>query len=98
MQSFCCDRVLASHEAAVTSIALHPSNKPIGMSACADGSWHMWHLQNGDLIMSGQGHSSSSGTTSVAFHPKVHLDPAEVAAALPMLFMQLLRSMAACAC
>ncbi|GAB4823582.1 hypothetical protein N2152v2_010628 [Parachlorella kessleri] len=66
-QSFTVQRTLASHSQPVTSLAMHPS-KPLGVSTCKDGSWSMWHVETGDLVMTGRCHKGS--ITCAQFHPK----------------------------
>jgi hypothetical protein len=51
----------------VANLVLHPT-KPIVVTASDDKTWKMWHLPNGDLIMSGEGHKD--WVAGVDFHPK----------------------------
>jgi hypothetical protein len=58
---------LQGHLLAVANLVLHPS-KPILVTASDDKTWKMWHLPNGDLIMSGEGHKD--WVAGVDFHPR----------------------------
>lgn len=51
-------------------LAMHP-RKSILATCSDDGSWKMWSIPNGDLIMSGDGHKD--WLSCVDFHPRFEL-------------------------
>eukprot|EP00033_Pygsuia_biforma_P002286 GCRY01002531.1.p1 GENE.GCRY01002531.1~~GCRY01002531.1.p1 ORF type:complete len:611 (-),score=174.44 GCRY01002531.1:657-2489(-) len=57
----------AAHELAVSSISIHP-RKSVACTTSDDGSWKLWSLSGGELIMTGNGHQS--WLSASAFHPK----------------------------
>jgi hypothetical protein len=54
------------HEDTVSALAAHPT-KPLIASASDDGTWRMWNIPTGELIMTGAGHGD--WVADVAFHP-----------------------------
>ncbi|XP_061429011.1 sperm-associated antigen 16 protein [Lethenteron reissneri] len=53
-------QTLKAHEMPVSSMALHP-RKEILVTASDDQLWKMWSIPNGDIIMTGQGHTDWIG-------------------------------------
>lgn len=49
------------------SVIIHPK-KPVVVTASDDGTWRMWGLPAGDLIMTGDGHKD--WVSGLDFHPK----------------------------
>lgn len=60
-------RTYTGHEAGVSAVAFHPT-KPITATASDDGTWKMWSVPDGELIMTGEGHQD--WLAAVAFHPR----------------------------
>lgn len=54
------------HEDTVSALAAHPT-RPLVASASDDGTWRMWNIPSGELIMTGAGHGD--WVADVAFHP-----------------------------
>jgi len=54
------------HEDTVSALAAHPT-QPIVASASDDGTWRMWRVPTGELLMTGAGHGD--WVADVAFHP-----------------------------
>ncbi|KAM8934124.1 sperm-associated antigen 16 protein [Pelodytes ibericus] len=57
---------IQAHELAVSCVALHP-RKEILVTASDDRLWKMWSIPNGDIIMTGEGHTD--WLSGCAFHP-----------------------------
>jgi WD40 repeat protein/outer membrane murein-binding lipoprotein Lpp len=55
-----------AHDVGIAAIAHHPT-KPIVATASDDSSWRMWTVPNGELVMSGEGHTD--WLSSIEFHP-----------------------------
>jgi sperm-associated antigen 16 protein len=60
-------KVFKGHLMGVTSLAYN-SKKDILATGSDDTTWKLWSVPNGDLLMSGEGHSDWIG--GVCFHPK----------------------------
>ncbi|XP_073392267.1 flagellar WD repeat-containing protein Pf20 isoform X2 [Physcomitrium patens] len=59
------------HNMSVSNVVIHPK-KPLVVTASDDGTWRMWGLPAGDLIMTGEGHKD--WVSGLDFHPKgMHL-------------------------
>lgn len=52
---------------AVSNLALHPSKSAI-VSVSDDQTWKLWDVFNGQLILTGEGHSD--WVSGVDFHPQ----------------------------
>ena len=59
---------LGDLEAAVSCVAFHPS-KPVVAVGSDDTTWKMWSVDDGELMMSGDGHQD--WIAGLDFHPKV---------------------------
>ncbi|XP_072902559.1 sperm-associated antigen 16 protein isoform X1 [Hemitrygon akajei] len=59
-------KTLKVHELAVSCLALHP-RKQILVTGSDERLWKMWSIPNGDIIMTGEGHSD--WLSSCCFHP-----------------------------
>lgn len=57
-----------AHEAAVSCVGVHPE-KPVIATGSDDGTWRMFSIPDGGLVMSGEGHRD--WVSSLSFHPKV---------------------------
>jgi sperm-associated antigen 16 protein len=66
MSDFVHGPTIEGHENTVSALACHPS-KPIVASASDDGTWRMWSIPSGELVMTGAGHGE--WVADVAFHP-----------------------------
>ncbi|GMH45200.1 hypothetical protein BSKO_13157 [Bryopsis sp. KO-2023] len=64
--AFALNKTFKGHLLSVANLALHPE-KPILVSASDDKTWRMWHLPEGQLIMSGEGHKD--WVAGIDFHP-----------------------------
>jgi len=62
-----CAKVFKGHMLGVANVALHP-RKPVVATASDDKTWHLWHLPDGALIMSGEGHRD--WVSGIDFHPR----------------------------
>uniref|UniRef100_A0A7S3GHL0 Sperm-associated antigen 16 protein n=1 Tax=Palpitomonas bilix TaxID=652834 RepID=A0A7S3GHL0_9EUKA len=60
-------KTFKAHGAAVSNICVHP-RKPILGTCSDDGTWRMYSIPNGDLIMSGDGHKD--WVSGMDFHPR----------------------------
>ncbi|KAH9561175.1 hypothetical protein CY35_05G006400 [Sphagnum magellanicum] len=71
VQSFTLQKTFRGHLMSVSNVILHPK-KPVVVTASDDGTWRMWGLPAGDLIMTGDGHKD--WVSGLDFHPKgMHL-------------------------
>jgi len=59
-------KTVSAHSSSVSSLAVHPS-RPIVATAGDDSLWKMWSLDQGELIMSGDGHKG--WLSSIDFSP-----------------------------
>ncbi|KAA0152416.1 hypothetical protein FNF29_03982 [Cafeteria roenbergensis] len=66
MAEFVHGPTVEGHEDTVSALAAHPT-RPIVASASDDGTWRMWEVPSGKLIMTGAGHGD--WVADVAFHP-----------------------------
>eukprot|EP01119_Soliformovum_irregulare_P005295 TRINITY_DN17072_c0_g1_i1.p1 TRINITY_DN17072_c0_g1~~TRINITY_DN17072_c0_g1_i1.p1 ORF type:complete len:482 (-),score=85.28 TRINITY_DN17072_c0_g1_i1:18-1463(-) len=62
-----CVRKTPAHNSSITCLALHPT-KNIAVSASDDKTWKMWVVNDGQLIMSGEGHKD--WVSDIDFHPE----------------------------
>ncbi|XP_063286034.1 sperm-associated antigen 16 protein [Pelobates fuscus] len=63
---FSLSNTIKAHELAVSCLALHP-RKDILVTASDDRLWKMWSISNGEIIMTGEGHTD--WLSGCAFHP-----------------------------
>ncbi|XP_063789221.1 sperm-associated antigen 16 protein isoform X3 [Pseudophryne corroboree] len=66
MSGHCLSNTLKAHELAVSCVALHP-RKEILVTASDDRLWKMWSIPNGEIIMTGEGHSD--WLSGCCYHP-----------------------------
>ena len=66
MKAYALQKTFKGHAMSVAAVAAHPS-EPVVATASDDGSWKLWSLPAGELVLSGDGHKD--WVSSVAFHP-----------------------------
>jgi len=63
---FALRKTFKAHRAAISSLALHPT-RPLLATASDDGSWKLFSIPKGELLMSGEGHKD--WLAGIDFHP-----------------------------
>ena len=58
---------MQGHTLSVSNLALHPT-KPLVASASDDRTWKLWQFVDGELIMTGEGHTD--WISGIDFHPR----------------------------
>ncbi|KAM4698335.1 sperm-associated antigen 16 protein [Rhinophrynus dorsalis] len=64
---YCLSNTMKAHELAISCLTLHP-RKEVLVTASDDRLWKMWSIPNGDILMTGEGHTD--WLSGCCFSPK----------------------------